>query len=104
MRDQYPDVPIIALTATATQKVEADLKHILNMSNKCKVFKKSYYRNNLVIKVRDKKNDKDVIEKIKYALTNHYKNKSGIIYCYSRKNCEELTENLNQISANVCCI
>lgn len=101
MRDQYPDVPIIALTATATQKVEADLKHILNMSNKCKVFKKSYYRNNLVIKVRDKKNDKDVIEKIKYALTNHYKNKSGIIYCYSRKNCEELTENLMQYGFSV---
>ena len=48
LRNEYPGVPIIALTATATNKVEADMKDILNLQNP-KIFKRSFLRENLNI-------------------------------------------------------
>ena len=80
------NAPIIALTATATQKVREDIKKILGMPD-AKEFKSSFNRPNLYYEVRRKTNDidKDVIKFIK-ANTG----KSGIIYCLSRKKVEEL--------------
>ena len=53
IKNQYPSVPIMALTASATKKVQEDLKHILNVPD-AKVFKKSFFRDNLIIKIKDK--------------------------------------------------
>ncbi len=88
--------PIIALTATATPKVQHDIQKNLDML-KAKVFKDSFRRKNLYYEIRPKINATKEI--IKYISNN--KGKSGIIYCLSRKKVEELAENLvvNQIKA-----
>ena len=89
--------PIIALTATATNKVRDDIKKNLGIQD-AKDFKSSFNRPNLYYEVRPKtKNvDKDIIKFIKAN-----PGKSGIIYCLSRKKVEELSEILqaNDISA-----
>lgn len=88
--------PIIALTATATPKVQHDIQKNLDMLD-AQVFKDSFRRANLYYEVRPKINATKEI--IKYIAAN--KGKSGIIYCLSRKKVEELAENLqvNQIKA-----
>jgi len=81
--------PIIALTATATPKVQNDIQKNLEMLN-ADVFKSSFRRHNLNYEVRPKINATKEI--IKFILNN--KGKSGIIYCLSRKKVEELAEAL----------
>jgi ATP-dependent DNA helicase RecQ len=78
--------PIIALTATATDKVRSDIKKNLGMVD-AKEFKSSFNRPNLYYEVRAKTKDvdKDIIKFIK-----QHPGKSGIIYCLSRKKVEEL--------------
>jgi ATP-dependent DNA helicase RecQ len=80
--------PVIALTATATPKVQHDIMRNLGMPN-AKVFKSSFNRANLYYEVRPKTDDIDR-EIIKYI--KGHPGKSGIIYCLSRKKVEELTE------------
>ena len=82
--------PIIALTATATPKVQSDILKNLGMPD-ATVFKSSYNRSNLYYEVRDKSDPKRDI--IKFIRQNP--GKSGIIYCLSRKKVEELAELLN---------
>ena len=82
--------PIIALTATATPKVQSDIQKNLGMSE-AKVFKSSFNRENLYYEMRPKVNtEKEIIKFIKAN-----PGKSGIIYCLSRKKVEELAELLN---------
>jgi len=83
------NVPIIALTATATNKVQQDIQKNLGMID-AKVFKASFNRPNLFYEVRPKKNV--VHEIVKFIKQND--GKSGIIYCLSRKKVEELAETL----------
>ena len=79
--------PLIALTATATPKVQLDIQKNLGMSD-ASVFKSSLNRPNLYYEIRPKHNvDRDIIRFIKQN-----EGKSGIIYCLSRKKVEELTE------------
>ena len=82
--------PIIALTATATPKVQSDILKNLGMPD-ATVFKSSFNRPNLYYEIRDKSDPKRDI--IKYIRQNP--GKSGIIYCLSRKKVEELAELLN---------
>ena len=82
-------VPIIALTATATPKVQQDIQKNLGMSD-AKVFKSSFNRANLFYEVRPKNNVvKDIIRFVKQQ-----QGKSGIIYCLSRKKVEEIASAL----------
>ena len=82
--------PIIALTATATPKVQSDIIKNLGMTD-ATVFKSSFNRPNLYYEIRDKSDPKrDIIRYIKQNA-----GKSGIIYCLSRKKVEELAELLN---------
>jgi len=89
--------PIIALTATATPKVQHDIQKNLGMTDAA-VFKSSFNRPNLYYEVRPKSKDVDR-EIIKFIKANE--GKSGIIYCLSRKKVEELAEvlRLNDIKA-----
>ncbi len=88
--DELGSAPIIALTATATPKVQADIQKNLCMMD-AKVFKSSFNRPNLYYEVRDKVNVRK--EMIKFIKEND--GKSGIIYCLSRKKTEEIAEFLN---------
>ena len=80
--------PVIALTATATPKVQHDIQKNLGMTD-AKVFKSSFNRPNLYYEVRNKTSniDKDIIKFIKDR-----PGKSGIVYCLSRKKVEELAQ------------
>ena len=85
--DEIGRAPIIALTATATPKVQNDILKNLGIMD-AHVFKSSFNRPNLYYEVRDKiDQDKDIIKYIKQHL-----GKSGIIYCLSRKKVEELAQ------------
>jgi len=82
------DVPIVGLTATATEKVEEDILKNLEMSD-ANTFKASFNRPNLFYDVRAKTQhvEKDIIKFVR-----KYANKSGIIYCLSRKKVEEIAQ------------
>ncbi|ACU04269.1 MULTISPECIES: DNA helicase RecQ [Pedobacter] len=83
-------IPIIALTATATPKVQQDIIKNLGMSD-ATLFKSSFNRPNLFYEIRPKRDVlKEIIRYIKYNT-----GKSGIIYCLSRKKVEEVAESLN---------
>jgi len=85
--NQIGSAPIIALTATATPKVQSDIQKNLEMLD-AKVFKLSFNRPNLYYEVRPKIEASKQI--IKYIKSNS--GKSGIVYCLSRKKVEEITE------------
>jgi ATP-dependent DNA helicase RecQ len=88
--DEIGQAPVIALTATATPKVQSDILKNLGIP-KAKIFKSSFNRPNLYYEVRDKvEPEKDIIKFIKQN-----PGKSGIIYCLSRKKVEEISELLN---------
>ena len=91
------NIPIIALTATATSKVQDDIVKNLGIKN-AEVFKSSFNRPNLFYEIKQKTEDvnKDIISFIKQR-----EGKSGIIYCLSRKNVNELSQvlQLNNINA-----
>jgi ATP-dependent DNA helicase RecQ len=85
--EKISDVPIIALTATATPKVQYDIQKNLNMLDAV-VYKSSFNRDNLYYEIRPKRDVEKQI--IRYIRTKA--GKSGIIYCLSRKKVEELAE------------
>ncbi|MBO8453123.1 MAG: ATP-dependent DNA helicase RecQ, partial [Bacteroidetes bacterium] len=88
--DEIGTAPVIALTATATPKVQSDIQKNLGIMD-ARVFKSSFNRSNLYYEVRDKVDTKrDIIKFIR-----QHPGKSGIIYCLSRKKVEELAELLN---------
>lgn len=94
--EKISDVPVIALTATATPKVQHDIQKNLNMLD-AKVFKSSFNRENLYYEIRPKKDvEKEIIRFIRSK-----EGKSGIIYCLSRKKVEEISEllQINGINA-----
>ena len=88
--DQIGRRPIIALTATATPKVQSDILKTLGIPE-AEVFKSSFNRPNLYYEIRDKvEPEKDIVKFIRQN-----PGKSGIIYCLSRKKVEDLAELLN---------
>ena len=93
------DVPLLALTATATPKVQQDIQKNLGMQN-AQVFKSSFNRPNLYYSIRPK-GRKDVVHKEILGVIKARSNESGIIYCLSRKKVEEIAQMLkvNGISA-----
>lgn len=85
--DKIAQVPVIALTATATPKVQDDIQKTLGMNNAL-VFKESFNRANLFYEIRPKVNvDKEIVKFI-----NQRKGKSGIVYCLSRRKVEEFAQ------------
>lgn len=91
VRQQFPGVPIIALTATATHNVIMDVKHNLSM-NECKVFSQSFNRANLNYEVRPK--EKQSVDTIANLINERYAGKTGIVYTLSRKQTEQIAMKL----------
>uniref|UniRef100_A0A8C2XKR4 RecQ-like DNA helicase BLM n=1 Tax=Cyclopterus lumpus TaxID=8103 RepID=A0A8C2XKR4_CYCLU len=94
LRQKFPNVPMMALTATATPRVQKDILNQLNMTRP-QVFTMSFNRTNLkyaVLPKKPKKVDEDCIDWIK----KHYPRDSGIIYCLSRNDCDAMAESLQR--------
>jgi ATP-dependent DNA helicase RecQ len=90
LKINFPNLPLMALTATATFEVETDIKAQLTMKNPLTI-KGSFDRPNLMIRMAPKTNSLGQIE----AFIKNRKNQSGIIYASTRKNVEALYENLS---------
>lgn len=92
LRTKYPGVPFMALTATATPRVRIDIKHQLGLVD-TKMFLSSFNRSNLKYAVLPKKSkscNTDIVELIK----DRFAKCSGIVYCFSRKDCENTAKEL----------
>ncbi|XP_065332514.1 ATP-dependent DNA helicase Q1-like [Cloeon dipterum] len=96
LRDLFSDVPIIGLTATASNKVIADVQKILNLQG-CLVLKAPFNRPNLYYEVRPKTAvQKDWLDEVANLLSAEFKGQSGIIYALSIKDTEELATGLRE--------
>ena len=96
LKQRYPTVPILGLTATATQKVKDDMAKRLGIKNTVYYFQSSFNRPNLIYEIRNKKQLKSIDSDVVNLLQTRFRNKSGIIYCLSRKDCEKLSETLKR--------
>lgn len=92
LKKQYPNVPLMALTATANGKVQDDIKRSLGISG-CRQIAQSFNRPNLKYTIRPKK-AKTVLDDINSFIRSQPTNSSGIIYCSSRDGCEKLAAQL----------
>uniref|UniRef100_A0AAR2JRW7 ATP-dependent DNA helicase n=1 Tax=Pygocentrus nattereri TaxID=42514 RepID=A0AAR2JRW7_PYGNA len=94
LRQKFPNVPVMALTATATPRVQKDILNQLAMTRP-QVFTMSFNRHNLkycVLPKKPKKVDEDCINWIK----KHYPRDSGIVYCLSRNDCDTMADSLQR--------
>ena len=95
IRDYFADIPIMALTATATLQARSDIEYLLKLVNH-KTYTISYFRANLNIKVVKRTKTEATVCEIANHLKTIYKEQSGIIYCLSRKKCDEISTTLQQ--------
>jgi bloom syndrome protein len=93
LRTTCPGIPWIALTATATMLVRADIQNSLGMSG-CRIFTQSFNRPNLSYFVKIKQHKKTMDEIV--GICQKYHNQSGIIYCLARATCESVAEHLKK--------
>ncbi|KAL0612004.1 ATP-dependent DNA helicase Q1 [Plecturocebus cupreus] len=97
LKRQFPNASLIGLTATATNHVLTDAQKILCVE-KCFTFTASFNRPNLYYEVRQKPpNTEDFIEDIVKLINGRYKGQSGIIYCFSQKDSEQVTVSLQNL-------
>ena len=92
LRKSFPDVPIIGMTATATERVREDIVTQLHLSKDVRKYQASFDRHNLYYSVQPKA---EQFEKLLHFLGSH-KGECGIIYCLSRKDTESLVEKLQK--------
>lgn len=95
VRTKFVGVPMMALTATATENVKLDVIHNLGMKG-CQVFSQSFNRPNLTYEVRPKMKAAALLDNIAETIKGSYRNESGIIYCLSRKTCERVADDLSK--------
>jgi bloom syndrome protein len=96
LKANFPNIPILAMTATATKTVKEDIIEVLNMKNVLD-FQNSFNRTNLIYEVKDKKRDYvDYIHDIAKIIKDKYKKESGIVYCLARKDCENVVNKLQK--------
>lgn len=93
VRRKYPGVPVMALTATATNNVIVDIKHNLDMEG-CTVFSQSFNRPNLYYEIRPK--EKQPVERIADIINERFAGKTGIVYTLSRKQTENIAKKLTE--------
>ena len=100
LKHNFPSVPLVALTATATERVKLDVVSILKMhgpggpASRCITFASSFNRPNLFYEVHKKQ--KGCTEDIARILLERHRNQTGIVYCCSKKDCEDVARKLNE--------
>ena len=95
-------VPVLALTAVATEEVRKEIKNSLRLPGETVFFLSSFNRSNLHYEVKHMKWWKDIIKDITYLLKNKLYDKSGIIYWPTKKEWEILAEDLSQNYGILC--
>ena len=94
MKRQFPKCSILGLTATATQSVIDDIKKILNLQNYV-LFKASFNRPNIYYEVKQKpSNHEECMDEIAKLIRNRFSNQSGIVYCFSQRETEQISVDL----------
>jgi RecQ family ATP-dependent DNA helicase len=101
IKELYPEAPIVALTATACKKVSEDTLKILRLQG-CKRFNTGYDRPNLHFEVRCKSdNPKDTLANVaNYILHGPYRGSTGIVYCMTRRDCEDTAHALRALGVS----
>ena len=94
MKKLFPNVPILALTATATKSVRVDIIRQLKIGPNALYFQSSFNRPNLFFDVREKKAKKKFMKELCGLLMNRFKNKAGILYCSTIKETKKVTAEL----------
>lgn len=103
MRRQFPGVPILGLTATATSSVLQDVKKILGIDG-CLVFRASFNRTNLFYEVRPKPTGlKNSVAEICKLISSRFSGQSGIIYCLTQKDTEEVAREMQKFGIKASC-
>lgn len=99
LKKEFPDVPVVALTATATTVVQSHITRVLHLKD-CLIFKQSFNRPNLFYDVRKKQKAVKALDALVSEIKSKYARQSGIIYCTSKKDCETVASHLrsNKIS------
>lgn len=93
LKKDFPGIPLIALTATANDRVKTDVINNLGMRNLL-MLTQSFNRPNLRYEVRPKK--KEVLKDIASFITGQHRGECGIIYCQSKKQCEDTADKLRR--------
>jgi len=101
LRKRFPDVPILALTATATPITRDDICMKLGLQNPV-IIQGKFGRDNIFYEVRPKVKIQSVIKDITTFIREVYPSESGIIYCSSKRECEQLSKNLKSNSQIQC--
>ena len=94
LRDKFPGVPMIALTATATPRVRQDILHQLRMKD-TKWFMQSFNRPNLKYQLIPKK-PKSLTTEVINLINSKFRGQSGIVYCLSRRECDSVSQDLRK--------
>jgi ATP-dependent DNA helicase Q1 len=96
LRQQFPGVPIVALTATASDRVVTDVCDVLGIGG-CRLFRASVHRGNLRYTVLAKtSSERDTVSSIARFVDEHHPSGSGIVYCFSCADCVTLAEALSR--------
>ncbi|ETL86809.1 hypothetical protein, variant 5 [Phytophthora nicotianae] len=103
LKRQFPKVPILALTATATPRLAKDVKAILEIQN-CVSFRTSFLRNNLHYEVIEKPaKDPTAMDSLVRLIKSFSSSDTGIVYCLTRKETEQVTQSLCQANIRAAC-